>query len=167
MRGLSNDLWSMKPIALPVMVITAPSQVNVYLWTFEERGLKELKFNSMLMTGRDRIKTLRPGGDVTLLQKHWCRKWGLSWPLILWALTPWNLEQVLRSYLLSICATDSGSVLFLPHTTVNTHCDDSLAEAQRPPAAVFPLILRLVIAQSIVFQHDPSVLPSMYVVRPL
>lgn len=70
MRGLSNDLWSMKPIALPVMVMSAPLQVNVYLCTFEERGLKELKFNSMLMTGRDRIKTLRPGGDVTLLRKH-------------------------------------------------------------------------------------------------
>lgn len=57
--------------------------------------------------------------------------------------------------------------MLLPYTMVNTYCDDSLAEAQRPPATIFPFILRLVVAQSIIFQHDPSVLPSMYVVCPL
>lgn len=50
---------------------------------------------------------------------------------------------------------------------VSTYCDDSFAEAQRAPAAVFPFILRLVVAQGVIFQHDPSVLPSVYVVRPL
>lgn len=50
---------------------------------------------------------------------------------------------------------------------VNTYRDDSFTEAQRAPAAVFPFILRLVVAQRIIFQHDPSVLPSVYVICPL
>ena len=42
--------------------------------------------------------------------------------------------------LLSVVA-ETAAVLFLSHTEVHTYCDKSLAEAQRPPAAVLPLVL--------------------------
>lgn len=45
--------------------------------------------------------------------------------------------------------------------------DDGFAEAQRAPAAVLPLVLRLVITQSVVLQHDPAILPAVDVVCPL
>lgn len=48
-----------------------------------------------------------------------------------------------------------------------THSNDSLAEAERTPAAVLSLVLRFVVAQGVVFQHDPAVLPSMDVICPL
>lgn len=48
-----------------------------------------------------------------------------------------------------------------------THSDDSLAEAQRTSAAVLGLVLRLVVAQGVVLQDDPAVLPAVDVVCPL
>lgn len=48
-----------------------------------------------------------------------------------------------------------------------THSDDSLAEAERTPAAVLSLVLRFVVAQGVVFQDDPAVLPSMDIICPL
>lgn len=104
--------WLLKQ-KLNVMLITSLSLVNVYLCIFEEHGLRELKINSMLMKGKDRIKPLRPRREVTLPQEHWCWKWGLSWSLILWARSPWNVEEALTS-LLSICFIEGIRVMLLP-----------------------------------------------------
>lgn len=48
-----------------------------------------------------------------------------------------------------------------------THSDDSLAEAERTSAAVLGLVLRFVVAQGVVFQDDPAVLPAMDIICPL
>lgn len=48
-----------------------------------------------------------------------------------------------------------------------THSNNSFAEAERTTAAIFSLILRFVVAQGVVFQDYPSVLPSMDVICPL
>lgn len=49
----------------------------------------------------------------------------------------------------------------------STHSNDSFAKAEGTPAAVLRLILRLVVAQCVVLQNHPTVLPSMDVVCPL
>lgn len=49
----------------------------------------------------------------------------------------------------------------------STHSDNGFAEAEGTPAAVLGLILRLVVAQCVVFEDHPTVLPSMDVICPL
>lgn len=49
----------------------------------------------------------------------------------------------------------------------STHSDDGLAEAEGTPAAVLGLILRLVVAQRVVLQDHPTVLPTVDVIGPL
>lgn len=49
----------------------------------------------------------------------------------------------------------------------STHGDDSLAEAEGTSAAVLGLVLGLVVAQGVVLQDDPAVLPAVDVVGPL
>lgn len=49
----------------------------------------------------------------------------------------------------------------------STHSDDSLAETQGPSAAKLSLVLRLVVAQSVVLQNHPAILPAVDVVGPL
>ena len=48
-----------------------------------------------------------------------------------------------------------------------TYGDHSFSEAEGAPTAVLGLVLRLVVAKRVVFQHHPTVLPSMDVVCPL
>lgn len=48
-----------------------------------------------------------------------------------------------------------------------THSNNSFAKAEGTPTAILGLILRLVVAQCVVFQHHPTVLPAMDVVCPL
>lgn len=45
--------------------------------------------------------------------------------------------------------------------------DDSLAEAEGPTAAKLAFMLRLIVAEGILPQHHPPVLPAMNVVGPL
>lgn len=77
------------------------------------------------------------------------------------------LEKQLSSYESSLTEMLNRCYVPCDVASLNTYCDDCLTEAQRAPAAVLPFILRLVVTQSIVFQHNPSVLPPVYVICPL
>lgn len=48
-----------------------------------------------------------------------------------------------------------------------THSNNSFAKAEGTTTAILCLILRLVVAQGVVFQDHPTVLPSMDVICPL
>lgn len=48
-----------------------------------------------------------------------------------------------------------------------TYSNNSFAKAQGSTAAVLRLILGLVVAQSVIFQYNPTVLPAVDVVCPL
>lgn len=48
-----------------------------------------------------------------------------------------------------------------------TYSNDGFAKAEGTTTAVLSLILRLVVAQGVVFQDHPTVLPSMDVICPL
>lgn len=48
-----------------------------------------------------------------------------------------------------------------------THSNYSFGQAEGTTAAILGLILRLVVAQGVVLQHHPTVLPSMDVICPL
>lgn len=50
---------------------------------------------------------------------------------------------------------------------ISTHSNNSFAKAEGTPTAILRLILRLVVAQCVVLQSHPTVLPAMDVVCPL
>lgn len=57
--------------------------------------------------------------------------------------------------------------IIMPKLNKVSYRDDGFAEAQWAPAPILPLVLRLVITQSVILQHNPAILPAMDVVCPL